>query len=188
MAKKRKAATKKRETSKPMRKRRVSNPDTTVNTLVVLVVIAFVLGGLYFYAQNKKQIALFPALIQSVAALITPSSTMSPPIDQPAADQSAALAPSEPPAQPPSASSAPAALPPSASSAPAALPPSASSAPAALPTPLVKESPEITGSVQKAQTTASAKARQPALGPHPVRPTTQADTNAPIALVPSQDH
>jgi len=177
MAKKRKAATKKRETSKPTRKRRVSNPDTTVNTLVVLVVIAFVLGGLYFYAQNKKQIALFPALIQSVAALITPSSTTSPPIDQPASDQSAALAPSEPPAQPPSASSAP-----------AALPPSASSAPAALPTPLVKESPEITGSVQKAQTTASAKARQPALGPHPVRPTTQADTNAPIAVVPSQDH
>jgi len=165
MAKKRKAAAKKRETSKPARKRRVSNPDTTVNTLVVLVVIVFVLGGLYFYAQNKKQIALLPALIQSVAALITPSSITSPPIDQPESDQSAALAPSEPPAQP-----------------------SASSAPATLPPPLLKESPEITGSVQKAQTTASAKARQPALGAHPVRPTTQADTNAPIAVVPSQDH
>jgi len=72
MAKKRKAAPKKRVTRKPPAGRRpAKNPDATVNALVILVVIAMVLGGLYFYAQNKKQAALLPALKSMVANYIT---------------------------------------------------------------------------------------------------------------------
>jgi len=82
MAKKRKAPAKKRETRKPAKKRHAGSPDTTVNTLVVLMVIVLVLGGLYFYAQNKRQVALLPALIQSITELIAPSPTTSPPIAQ----------------------------------------------------------------------------------------------------------
>jgi hypothetical protein len=71
MAKKRKAA-RKRVTRKPARKRRASSPDATINTLVILVVIVIVLGGLYLYAQNKKQAALWPSLMQTVETLIAP--------------------------------------------------------------------------------------------------------------------
>ena len=73
MAKKRKAAPKKRVTRKPPAGRRpAKNPDATVNALVILVVIAMVLGGLYLYAQNsKKQAALLPALKSMVANYIT---------------------------------------------------------------------------------------------------------------------
>jgi hypothetical protein len=73
MAKKRKAA-KRAGTSRPARRRRQrhSNPDATVNTLVILVVIVLVLGGLFLYAQNKKQAALFPGLTQTIAAITAP--------------------------------------------------------------------------------------------------------------------
>jgi len=156
MAKKRKAPAKKRETRKPARKPRASGPDTTVNTLVVLVVIVFVLGGLYFYAQNKRQTALLPGLIQSVATLIAPLSPTSPPTVQPV---------------------------------PLVQPPSISLSPIALPTPPVEGPPEITGNVQTSQTTASAKARKPAVGirPAPASPV-EAQPSTPLAVVPSQDH
>jgi Ni,Fe-hydrogenase I cytochrome b subunit len=74
MAKKRKAA-RKRVTRKPTRKRRARSPDATINTLVILVVIVIVLGGLYLYAQNKKQAALWPSLTQTVETLIAPQPT-----------------------------------------------------------------------------------------------------------------
>ena len=70
MAKKRKAATK-RVTRKPAGKRSAS-PDATINTLVILVVIVMVLGGLLLYAQNKKQAALWPILMQAIANLPAP--------------------------------------------------------------------------------------------------------------------
>jgi len=82
MAKKRKTPAKKRETRKPVRKRHTGSPDTAVNTLVVLMVIVLALGGLYLYAQNKRQVALLPALIQSITDLIAPPSTTSPPMAQ----------------------------------------------------------------------------------------------------------
>ena len=72
MAKKRKAAPKKRVTRKPPAGRRsAKNPDATVNALVILVVIVVVLGGLYLYTQNKKQAALLSALRSMVANYIT---------------------------------------------------------------------------------------------------------------------
>jgi hypothetical protein len=86
MAKKRKAAGK-RVTRKPTRKRRAdspNSPDATVNTLVILVVIVMVLGGLFFYAQNKKQSALLPELMRAIAMLPAPSATALPATPQPA--------------------------------------------------------------------------------------------------------
>ena len=72
MAKKRKAAPKKRVTRKPPAGRRpAKNPDATVNALVILVVIVVVLGGLYLYAQNKKQAALLSTLRSMAANYIT---------------------------------------------------------------------------------------------------------------------
>jgi chromate transport protein ChrA len=44
----------------------------TVNTLVILVVIVIVLGGLYLYAQNKKQAALLQGLTPAIAAIMAP--------------------------------------------------------------------------------------------------------------------
>src|SRR5262245_31986447 len=92
MAKKRKVATK-RVTRKPAR-RRSASPDATINTLVILVVIVMVLGGLFLYAQNKKQAALWPSLMQAIAALPVPNVTALPaapePITAPQAIQPAA--------------------------------------------------------------------------------------------------
>jgi len=70
MAKKRKVATK-RATRKPARKRS-AGPDATINTLVILVVIVMVLGGLFLYAQNEKQAALWPSIMQAIANLPAP--------------------------------------------------------------------------------------------------------------------
>jgi hypothetical protein len=70
MAKKRRTATK-RVAPKPARKRSAS-PDATINTLVILVVIVMVLGGLFLYAQNKKQAALWPSIMQAIANLPAP--------------------------------------------------------------------------------------------------------------------
>ncbi len=85
MAKRRKAA-RRRVARKAARKRRRSSPDSTINTLVILVVIVIVLGGLFLYAKNNKQAALWPNLMQTVAALIAPAPTAStpPPDIQPA--------------------------------------------------------------------------------------------------------
>jgi len=98
MAKKRKAARKKRVTRKPPAGRRpVRNPDATVNALVILVVIAMVLGGLYLYAQNKKQAALLPALRSMVANYITLSPAPAARTDVPVVGSIAQpLAPAEP--------------------------------------------------------------------------------------------
>jgi hypothetical protein len=71
MAKKQKAA-RRRVTRRPARRRRPRDPDTTVNTLVILLVIVLVLGGLFLYAQNRKQAALFPGLTQAIAAITAP--------------------------------------------------------------------------------------------------------------------
>jgi hypothetical protein len=71
MAKKRKAAANKRA-SRRLPARRRASADQTVNTLVILVVIVIVLGGLYLYAQNKKQAALLQSLSPAVAAIIAP--------------------------------------------------------------------------------------------------------------------
>ena len=158
MAKKRKAAAKGRITRKPARRRRAGSPDATVNTLVVLVVIVFVLGGLYLYAQNKRQAALWPGLMPTFAALIAPAPTPLPSIAQPASTP----------------------LPPLAQSAPAPLPPAAEPAAATV------APPDTTGSVQPSQTTASAKARHPTSRPIP--PAAEARPAAAIAVVPSQDH
>jgi magnesium-transporting ATPase (P-type) len=84
MAKKRKVA-RKRVAPKPARKRRAGSPDATINTLVILVVIVMVLGGLFLYAQNKKQAALWPNLMQAIAALSAPTPTALPATPQPAA-------------------------------------------------------------------------------------------------------
>jgi hypothetical protein len=84
MAKKRTGA-KKRVTRKPVRKRRASSPDATMNTLVILVVIVMVLGGLFLYAQNKKQAALWPSLLQAIAALPAPNVTALPQAPEPGA-------------------------------------------------------------------------------------------------------
>ena len=70
MAKKRKAASKQASRKRPAR--RHASADQTVNTLVILVVIVIVLGGLYLYAQNKKQSALLPNLSPAVAAIMAP--------------------------------------------------------------------------------------------------------------------
>ena len=73
MAKKRKAAARKRATRKPAaRRRRTNNPDSTINALVILVVIVMVLGGLYLYAQNRKQAALLPTLGHAIATFVAP--------------------------------------------------------------------------------------------------------------------
>ena len=69
---------------KPARRRRCPNPEATLNTLVILVVIVMVLGGLYLYAQNKKQASLWPSLIQTVSAFIAPAPATPPQIAQPA--------------------------------------------------------------------------------------------------------
>ena len=71
MAKKRKAAANKRASRRRPARRRAS-ADQTVNTLVILVVIVIVLGGLYLYAQNKRQAALLQSLSPAVAAIIAP--------------------------------------------------------------------------------------------------------------------
>jgi hypothetical protein len=71
MAKKRKAAANKRASRRRPARRRAS-ADQTVNTLVILVVIVIVLGGLYLYAQNKKQAALLQSLSPAIAAIIAP--------------------------------------------------------------------------------------------------------------------
>jgi hypothetical protein len=89
MAKKRKAAAKRVAPRKPARKRRAGSPDATINTLVILVVIVMVLGGLFLYAQNKKQAALWPDLLQAIASVtglpIALQSTALPQTIQPAA-------------------------------------------------------------------------------------------------------
>jgi hypothetical protein len=58
-------------TRKPAHKRS-ANPDATINTLVILVVIVMVLGGLFLYAQNKKQFALWPSIMEAIANLPAP--------------------------------------------------------------------------------------------------------------------
>jgi hypothetical protein len=160
MAKKRKAAAKRRVTRKPARKRGAGSPDTAINTLVVLVVIVLVLGGLYLYAQNNRQAALWPFLMQTFGALIAPAPTPLPAIAQPA--------------------SAP--LPPLAQSAPAPLPPAAEPAAATV------APPDTTGSVQPSQTTVSAKARRATSRPIQPAPAAEAQPPAAITVVPSQDH
>ena len=74
MAKKRKAAVNKRAGRRRPARRR-ARADQTVNTLVILVVIVIVLGGLYLYAQNKKQAALLQSLSPAIAAIIAPFKT-----------------------------------------------------------------------------------------------------------------
>jgi len=191
MAKKRKAPAKKGVTRKPAHKRRAESPDTVVNTLVVLVVIVLALGGLYFYAQNKRQMALFPAIFQSVVALITPAPTGSPPTVEPEAQPTAlfsglyralvALIAPVPTASTPTAQpyGQPTALIES---------PSEPLAPIATPAPSTAASPEITGSVQTSQTTASAKARRAATKAVRPTPATEARPSTPIAVVPSENH
>src|SRR5215510_9337952 len=83
MAKERTAA-KKRVTRKPARRQRARSADATINTLVILVVIVMVLGGLFLYAQNKKQAALWPNLMQAVATLSGAAATVLPAVFQPA--------------------------------------------------------------------------------------------------------
>jgi cytochrome bd-type quinol oxidase subunit 2 len=83
MAKKRTAA-KKRVTRKPAHRQRTRSADATINTLVILVVIVMVLGGLFLYAQNKKQAALWPNLMQAVATLSGAAATVLPAVFQPA--------------------------------------------------------------------------------------------------------
>jgi hypothetical protein len=70
MAKKRKAVSNRASRKRPARRR--ASADQTVNTLVILVVIVIVLGGLYLYAQNKKQAALLPSLSPVIAAIMAP--------------------------------------------------------------------------------------------------------------------
>ena len=70
MAKKRKAANKRAGRRRSARRR--ASADQTVNTLVILVVIVIVLGGLYLYAQNKKQAALLQSLSPAIAAIMAP--------------------------------------------------------------------------------------------------------------------
>ena len=78
MAKKRTTA-KKRVTRKPQATRRRENPDATINTLVILLVIVMVLGGLFLYAQNNKmQTAQWQAILQKIAALPAPAPTALP--------------------------------------------------------------------------------------------------------------
>ena len=78
MAKKRTTA-KKRITRKPQATRRRENPDATINTLVILLVIVMVLGGLFLYAQNnKRQSAQWHAILQTIAALPAPAPTALP--------------------------------------------------------------------------------------------------------------
>jgi len=84
MAKKRKAASKRAGRKRPASRR--ANADQTVNTLVILVVIVIVLGGLYLYAQNKKQAALIPSLSPAIAAIVAPFKAA-------LASQTAAIAP-----------------------------------------------------------------------------------------------
>jgi len=70
MAKKRKAANTRASRRRPARRR--ASADQTVNTLVILVVIVIVLGGLYLYAQNKKQAPLRQSLSPAIAAVVAP--------------------------------------------------------------------------------------------------------------------
>ena len=108
MAKKRKVAAK-RVTRKPARKRSAS-PDATINTLVILVVIVMVLGGLFLYTQNKKQAALWPSIMEAIAKL--PAPPLSAVIGDP--ESTGSVQPSQPaahiePARPTSAIETPAA-------------------------------------------------------------------------------
>ena len=74
---------------KPQARRRRESPDATINTLVILVVIVMVLGGLFLYAQdNKKQAAQWQAILQAIAAIPAPTPTALP--DEPQAIESAA--------------------------------------------------------------------------------------------------
>jgi len=89
MAKKRTAAKKRVTPRKPPAKRLRENPEATINTLVILVVIVMVLGGLFLYAQNnKKQAAQWQAILQTIAALPAPAPTALP--DEPQAIESTA--------------------------------------------------------------------------------------------------
>ena len=72
MAKKRKAAGIKRASRRRAARRRRATSDTTVNAVVILVVIVIVLGGLYLYAQNKKQAVLLQGLSPMIAAVVAP--------------------------------------------------------------------------------------------------------------------
>lgn len=90
MAKKRKAAANKRAGRRRPARRRAST-DQTVNTLVILVVIVIVLGGLYLYAQNKKQATLLQGFSPAIAAIIGPLKTALTP-------QAVAIAPAAQPA------------------------------------------------------------------------------------------
>ena len=90
MAKKRKAAANKRAGRRRPARRRAST-DQTVNTLVILVVIVIVLGGLYLYAQNKKQATLLQGFSPAIAAIIGPLKTALTP-------QAVAIAPTAQPA------------------------------------------------------------------------------------------
>ena len=56
MAKKRKAAAKRRVTRKPARKRGAGSADTAVHTLVVRVGMVVVLGGLYFTRRTRGRL------------------------------------------------------------------------------------------------------------------------------------
>lgn len=108
MAKKRKAATRKRSVQKRSTRRGRAGPDQTVNALVILVVIVIVLGGLYLYAQNKKQAAMFPSLQPAIAAILAPFNAAFAPVPQPAAtDQPVSSAPILQPAAAPPPSSLP---------------------------------------------------------------------------------
>ena len=105
MAKKRKAAANKRASRRRPARRRAS-ADQTVNTLVILVVIVIVLGGLYLYAQNKKQAALLQSLSPAIATIIapfkvalTPQAVATAPAAQPALAQQSSRPP-EPAAGP----------------------------------------------------------------------------------------
>jgi hypothetical protein len=89
MAKKRTAAKKRGTPRKPQARRRRENPDANINTLVILVVIVMVLGGLFLYAQNnKKQAAQWQAILQTIAALPAPAPTAL--LDEPQAIESTA--------------------------------------------------------------------------------------------------
>ena len=102
MAKKRKAAANKRAGRRRPARRRAST-DQTVNTLVILVVIVIVLGGLYLYAQNKKQATLLQGLSPAIAAImgplktaLTPQVVATAPAAQPAAFAQQSSRPLEP--------------------------------------------------------------------------------------------
>jgi Ni,Fe-hydrogenase I cytochrome b subunit len=81
MAKKRTAARK--QVRRKLAHRRRASPNATINTVVILVAIVMVLGGLILYAQNEKQAALWPSLMQAIATLPAPAPTSLPSTAQP---------------------------------------------------------------------------------------------------------